>query len=274
TYIVRGTHAHAWPEVYFEDYGWVGFEPTPRTIAPAPVHTREPQGDGPAPGEINPFSDPDLQAGGLGLDGRSNPRAGAGGGAQCPPEISQAECQANIVDPGANSGRNRAGAEDFAWQQRFAVIWRTSLVAAGLFLLLVPLLKELRTRRRYGRASSPSEVTAAAFSQFLDDASELAHPRAPSESAIAYAARLSQRRLVGPLQAGRLARLYEQAEYSVLGTTPEQASEAKRLARALRGSMWKEAAWWMRLRRLFAPTGLVTSLRRGPRPSLRSRRAG
>jgi transglutaminase-like putative cysteine protease len=26
---VRGEHAHAWPEVYFQDYGWVAFEPTP-----------------------------------------------------------------------------------------------------------------------------------------------------------------------------------------------------------------------------------------------------
>ena len=28
-YIVRGRHAHAWPEVYFPDIGWVPFEPTP-----------------------------------------------------------------------------------------------------------------------------------------------------------------------------------------------------------------------------------------------------
>jgi len=29
TYIVRGEHAHAWPEVYFAGAGWVSFEPTP-----------------------------------------------------------------------------------------------------------------------------------------------------------------------------------------------------------------------------------------------------
>lgn len=29
TYLVRGMHAHAWPEVYFQDVGWVAFEPTP-----------------------------------------------------------------------------------------------------------------------------------------------------------------------------------------------------------------------------------------------------
>lgn len=29
TYIVKGRNGHAWPEVYLEGYGWVGFEPTP-----------------------------------------------------------------------------------------------------------------------------------------------------------------------------------------------------------------------------------------------------
>ncbi len=33
-YEVRGTHAHAWPEVWFENVGWVRFEPTPGRGAP------------------------------------------------------------------------------------------------------------------------------------------------------------------------------------------------------------------------------------------------
>ncbi len=32
-YQVRTDHAHAWPEVYFEDLGWVPFEPNPRRTA-------------------------------------------------------------------------------------------------------------------------------------------------------------------------------------------------------------------------------------------------
>ena len=42
-WVVRGTHAHAWPEVYFEDAGWVAFEPTPRgTTTPVPGYTVQP----------------------------------------------------------------------------------------------------------------------------------------------------------------------------------------------------------------------------------------
>ncbi len=33
-YHVRGEHAHAWPEVYLGQYGWVSFEPTPGRGAP------------------------------------------------------------------------------------------------------------------------------------------------------------------------------------------------------------------------------------------------
>ena len=271
-YTVRGTHAHAWPEVFFEGLGWVTFEPTPRSISQPPPHTREAQtdGDGVATGG-NPFSNPDPFSGTGGLDGRNNPSVGDGTAA-CPPELTQAECAANLADPGAGAG-GRSSGDDFAWQESFAVIWRTSLVLLALFLILVPLLKVARARRRYARANSPSGVTSAAFSQFLDDASELAVARAPSESAIAYTARLARRGIVTPLQSGRLAQLYERAEYSAPGVTAGQAEEARRLAGTLRRSMWKEASWWMRLKRLFSPTGLVAGVRRRPRPRLYSRRA-
>ena len=28
-YVITGRESHAWPELYFQDYGWVRFEPTP-----------------------------------------------------------------------------------------------------------------------------------------------------------------------------------------------------------------------------------------------------
>ena len=39
-YAIRNSHAHSWPEVYFEGYGWVPFEPTPSFNNPGiPVET-------------------------------------------------------------------------------------------------------------------------------------------------------------------------------------------------------------------------------------------
>lgn len=37
---VRANQMHAWPELYFQDYGWVRFEPT-AAVAPAPAWTRK-----------------------------------------------------------------------------------------------------------------------------------------------------------------------------------------------------------------------------------------
>jgi hypothetical protein len=34
TYIIRGRDAHAWVEVYFPEYGWVAFDPTPASAEP------------------------------------------------------------------------------------------------------------------------------------------------------------------------------------------------------------------------------------------------
>ncbi|MFL6238082.1 MAG: transglutaminaseTgpA domain-containing protein [Actinomycetes bacterium] len=51
TYLVTTADAHAWPELYFDGYGWLQFEPTPRGDGQAepPNYTRTtPQG--PAPG--------------------------------------------------------------------------------------------------------------------------------------------------------------------------------------------------------------------------------
>jgi hypothetical protein len=51
TYIVRKKDSHAWPEVYFEGYGWVAFEPT---VSQSPLS--RPLGTPPTSGEDEPGS--------------------------------------------------------------------------------------------------------------------------------------------------------------------------------------------------------------------------
>ena len=36
-YLVRDSHSHGWVEVYFPNYGWIGFEPTPGEAFPTPT---------------------------------------------------------------------------------------------------------------------------------------------------------------------------------------------------------------------------------------------
>lgn len=44
-YVVRESVAHSWPEVYFPDYGWQRFEPTPASYANVPQRPQQGTGD-------------------------------------------------------------------------------------------------------------------------------------------------------------------------------------------------------------------------------------
>ena len=59
-YLVRDSNAHAWVEVYFPSYGWIGFEPTPGEAFPNPIPTGEedlvaglPEARDPTPAEVD-----------------------------------------------------------------------------------------------------------------------------------------------------------------------------------------------------------------------------
>lgn len=244
TYVVRGTDAHAWPEVFFEGYGWVRFEPTPRGQAQLPAYT---------------------------VDSSPGAGAGPGGPAGQPGNVGQNPGRLGLdvttanVDPRVGEGVEAPGRrDDYAWQETFARLARGLALGVLIFLLLVPVLKELKTRYRYARATSPSSTTAAAFNQFLDEAGELAGPRKASESAVAYALRLVAGGRVASDPAVRLATLYEVAEYSPAGASSGQAREATRLARRLRAGLWARASWVRRAALLFSPVRLRPTLKLKP----------
>lgn len=81
TYTVRRRDSHAWPEVYFMDYGWVAFEPTtsqPAVILPLGLQPIDEDRLPQVPGEIPQMDDaPGLQDGAL---------DGASGDLSTPPE--------------------------------------------------------------------------------------------------------------------------------------------------------------------------------------------
>lgn len=68
-YVVRGRHAHAWPEVYLSGVGWLGFEPTPGRGAPNAGYTGVEaaqdatpiSGSQEAPGQLSVVSNPEVQ---------------------------------------------------------------------------------------------------------------------------------------------------------------------------------------------------------------------
>ena len=233
SYLVRGTHAHAWPEVYFQGYGWVPFEPTPRGPAPPPAYT--------VPDVFGQGARPEFQiAGGRrnrSLQGRA---AGALGNEPINPGGSE--------DPGL--GNQRVNLE---WKKTFTRIALFVGIVALAYVIVTPAWKLRRIRARYRRARSSRAKAAAAFAHFQEEAGDLVSRRAPAESATAYAARLAALRKVPARPALKLASIYEASEYAPTDPSDTDASEARDLARQLRSSIWGGASWWDRGQRLFSP---------------------
>lgn len=249
TSLVRGEDAHAWPEVFFPEYGWIAFEPTPRGGfgAVPPTYTSEPIEDGLAginPG--NPFSSTGQESGqgGAALD---DPLQQPGGG-------EDVEVRGGLR--GAEDAPGSEPAETQAWQRTFGRMLTVLIIALLVFLIAVPLLKEMRIRRRYARSTDPDDIAASAFVHFQDEAAELADERHPWESAMTYATRMRTTGALGDGSARRLAELYEMAAYAAVHLTTQQAAEAKRLAQKLRGQLWSGAPWPARVARLFSPRRL------------------
>ena len=263
-YLVRGTDAHAWPEVYFEGYGWIAFEPTPRApdqtgfgrIAQMPAYTLpgggggfNPEGNKPVPGANGPAgeaADPDASLRAFRLreqqfvDGSTdfslqgqNPREG---------ELDGDEL---LDDP--------------AWAGTFRRVFLVIAILTILFLAATPALKELAIRRAYARARSPRDLAGAAFQEFLINAGELASAKRSAESARAYARRLAESADLPLQNAVRLAAIYEASEYARDDLGDDVAHEARKLSHELRAKLWGSASWWNRLLRLFSPRGLRTA---------------
>lgn len=248
TYEVTGADAHAWPEVFFPEYGWIAFEPTPRGGfgAVPPTYTTEPLQGRLAGLEV----DPDNPFSGIG-EGFS-----ARGGAALDRPLEEAGGDTRGGLRGVENLPGAAPAENQAWQETFGRVLTVLLIALLVFLIAVPLLKEIRIRRRYAQATDPDSIAASAFVHFQEESAELAAARHPWESASAFALRMRMSGALSDASAGRLAELYEMAAYAAADISALQAAEAKRLAKRLRGQLWSGAPWPARAVRLFSPRSL------------------
>ena len=256
-FVVRGTHAHVWPEVYFRDLGWVPFEPTPRSITTPPTYTIP--GSPFVPGLGTDGGAAAILPGTPGTDIRGNlgDTAGIRGGA-CPQGSGGACAGPREFDGGTIPSIPAGPQGPTAWEAAFERLALVILVAVVVFLIAVPLLKQMRTTRRYRVAADSRATTAAAFAEFESEAAQLASPRSPSESPRSYAVRMAGMARVPRRTASKLADLYERSAYSATGVDARQADEARRLARELRGRLWSTSSWWERTVRLFSPRGLRT----------------
>ncbi|MBE0009040.1 MULTISPECIES: DUF3488 and transglutaminase-like domain-containing protein [unclassified Arthrobacter] len=190
-FTVTSLDAHAWPELYFDDLGWVKFEPTPsRGVVPEYAQTAF------APGA--PAANPDN------LDPGGNP----------------------LTDPGTTGTPGQA-AEDPQTEAETAERARETstlvmgVLVGGVLLLFVPLLlrtlRRQRRRRRFTGAAGDGAAAALAWAEVVDLAADYGHPALPTDTPRTFAARLSTTTGIGGAAGSALVRLrtaYEAAQYA------------------------------------------------------------
>lgn len=238
TWEVKVHDAHAWPELYFEGFGWIRFEPTPAqqtgspptwteaTTAPAPVPTESglPTEDGqrtaaPQPQPGDPRVQPELDP--------NNPTAGLGGGGDD-----------DRFDP------------------------RPLLFAGGILLVfaLPALLRPLIRRTRLSEHSRPGARAEAAWRELTDIARDLGlrwdGAATPRSTATALGARLPQRQRRA---LDEITRSVERARYS-----PEPGAEGHlpQAVHTVRRALTAGASRRRRLLALLMPPSILIRLGR------------
>ncbi len=156
-YRVRGEHAHAWPEVFLGEYGWVAFEPTPGRGAPfAEQYTGVPEQQ--------------TASGGGGSSATTTP---------VPPSTEVPLPDEPAVDPNAGTfpptsdelgvgvGEEEAGPPS-PWPGRLLAAVAAVLVLGAGYLALVAGVVAWRRHRRRTEADTPTAQVALAWAEALD----------------------------------------------------------------------------------------------------------
>jgi transglutaminase-like putative cysteine protease len=247
TWLQVTTHdAHAWPELWFPEAGWVPFEPTPRAdgTVTLPIYTT-PAGRVPAGAE-----------GDAAQSDTTTPEQQPTPNAQ-PPEPDLPDNS----DPLARAGG------DEGWLERPLV--RAGL-AVALLVLLVPAVKwarNLLARRRAGHR--PRDAVAESYAELTAWARDAGIGRRRSETPAAYARRLHDDFAADADPLVELTGLFQRAEYAPAEPHDDEAAAARRLARSARAGLAGRLGWRRRLLAAVSPRSLVAGRAVVPRETSR-----
>lgn len=247
---VTDADAHAWPELFFKNIGWLRFEPTPggsggQDTAEAPVYpsgTAGPGGGSSAQGQQGGTSigkGNHLPNGGKKPIGIPNPDIAGAAGA-------------------ASQHRGPSGAD----------ILLAVVILLALALITPAAARPLTRRRRWRRAAGDAGLAHAAWQELRDDMDDYGLACRASESPRALARRVGATEgLSDPARQAlnRIAHAEERARYAVV---PEPAGTLRADVLAVRRSMSQNASPGARWRAWLLPASMLEPVRAGVQHSL------
>jgi transglutaminase-like putative cysteine protease len=229
TYLVQSKDAHAWVEVYFERYGWIQFEPTPGQG----MHPNADRGT-----YLNPVES-STNADGTTTNPDDPNNVGGGGGAECvaaadlSPRERQLLCQIENRpqrEPGQFVPLPSVGAtgtsDGSGYSVPYRLIFLGLLVALGVLLIVVPIVKSAWRRRLLRRSREPRDHVLAAYRVFDGEAADLGLGRRDGETLDEHRARLAAAIAFTDGHLGRLTTQAIRAAYAADAPTPEEARAA------------------------------------------------
>jgi transglutaminase-like putative cysteine protease len=241
TWKVTTADAHAWPELYFKDLGWLRFEPTPGGSAGQGTAT-VPQyaGAGAPPGYgTQPATVPTTPATG---------KLGKGASANL----------FHLHHPGSGTG----GAVTPASRGHSIIPWILLIVAIAAALALVaPLTARWLIRRRRLRATGDAALAHAAWRELRDDLADYGLACRASESPRAAAARVGAALRLDQPVAEALGRIVSAEERARYATAPLPSSTLRADSAAVRRALAQEADWPVRWRARLLPASMVAPIR-------------
>jgi transglutaminase-like putative cysteine protease len=243
-WLVTSHDAHAWPELYFQDFGWLRFEPTPsgsaagQGTATIPAYTVTPAGTSP---QSTVHGTQGVTPAGLGSAGNRNAAAlGARLG----------------LSPGGASGRAGGAAGGGALNP-----WEVlGLSVLGLLMIgaAAPAGVRLLIRRRRWRARADAGRAHAAWRELRDDLVDYRVGYLPSESPRAVAARAAASLELGESAVAALRRIAIAEERARYAVRADSAASLRHDSAAVRRAVAAAVPRWTRWRARLLPSSVLS----------------
>jgi transglutaminase-like putative cysteine protease len=244
---VLGRNAHAWPEVWFDDIGWVGFEPTPGRGAPnAEAYTGiPPQQDSSATAEEITTTDEDSPSS---VPASTVPSGPVDGGDPLNIPDFADTLDRGVVTPDSDRSSGRAT----TW-------WPAAALLALVIIAAVPgALRFVRSRRRSG---SIDDQLADAWQRATDAVAAVGVPVRASDTPAEVAANTARYFPLVTRPMSSLAEIVTEATYGATGSTGFDAvgtygasmlRDSRNWAKQIERAVNETLSWPVRLRRYAA----------------------